>query len=77
MQPLLGLSACTKLNLIKKVDIVRFRNESDFVSYNSDVFNGLGSFHEKCTINIDESIKPVVNPPRRILLCVKPKLKKI
>ena len=51
-------------------------NDSDpsiFDEY--DVFGELGCLPGECHINIDETVKPVVHPPRRVLFALLYKLK--
>ena len=61
--PLLGFRSCQELNLIKvilAVDTVKPEEEYQ------DVFKGIGLFPGEYHIKIDETVSPVVNPPRRI-----------
>ena len=41
----------------------------------ADVFQGLGHMPGKLHLDIDETVKPVVMPPRRVPLALKSKLK--
>nr|XP_022902184.1 uncharacterized protein K02A2.6-like [Onthophagus taurus] len=72
--PILGLSACIDLNLIKRIDLLNVSSEA-FVKQNKDVFEGLGTFHDLCKIEIRNDAKPVVNVPRRVPLAIKDRLK--
>ena len=40
-----------------------------------DVFGELGCLPSEYHINIDETVKPVVHPPRRVLFALRHKLK--
>lgn len=75
-KPLLGLNGCIKFNLVKQVDQLKFENKDDVVKNYSDIFKGLGTFPGKpYHIQLNENIKPVVNPPRRVPLALHNKLK--
>lgn len=75
-QPLLGLDACTKLELIKKVNIVnRGLNKNDIFRDYSNIFSGLGLIQGEYHIVVNPEITPVMNPPRRIPLSLQSKLK--
>lgn len=76
-KPLLGLTSCVELGLIKKqeINIVETLSKEMFVSKNNDLFEGTGIFNSTCSIKIDENVEPIVKPPRRIPESVKDKLK--
>ncbi|XP_035234277.1 uncharacterized protein K02A2.6-like, partial [Stegodyphus dumicola] len=88
IRPLLGIDACVKLNLIQfinkvgisikgKLDqytIVLPPSKDQFIINNSEVFEGVGKFNGLCKIMVDDQIAPVVRPPRRVPLSLKPKL---
>ncbi|GBO23467.1 Transposon Ty3-I Gag-Pol polyprotein [Araneus ventricosus] len=66
-RPILGLSACQKLNLIKKIEQVETISKDSIMDQYSEVFNGLGEFPGKpYHIEIKSEIKPVINAPRRV-----------
>ncbi|KAB0790510.1 hypothetical protein PPYR_15096, partial [Photinus pyralis] len=75
VNPILGLKTCVELNLINRVEMVVLNDKDKFISDNHDLFQGLGKFYEKCSIELRDDVKPVVNPPRRVPLSVKDKLK--
>jgi hypothetical protein len=66
---ILGLEACSKFNLIKKIGSV---NESQFGPYQTlinsyeDIFEGLGCLPGKCHIHLRDNANPHVDPPRRV-----------
>ncbi|XP_041379111.1 uncharacterized protein LOC121391609 [Gigantopelta aegis] len=75
--PILGLQACTELNLIKKkftvFDDVQNKENSDVPNYkeivngSKELFHGLGKIKGvKHHIVINQDAKPVVHPPRKI-----------
>ena len=70
---LLGLKTSTDLNLIKLVRSID-ASESLLDEY-SDVFEGLGDLGEH-HIEVDPTVKPVVNPPRKVPFTLLPQLKK-
>ena len=64
------------LSIIKKVGVIeRIVEKDDFVVKYKEMFEGLGTFKEKCITNIDDKCKSVAKPPRRIPFKVKPKFK--
>ncbi|GBM63522.1 Uncharacterized protein K02A2.6 [Araneus ventricosus] len=66
-RPILGLSACQKLNLIKKIEQVETISKDSIMDQYSEVFKGLGEFPGKpYHIEIKSEIKPVINTPRRV-----------
>ena len=72
---ILGLETCTKLNLVQRVDAIEKRTQNIFSEYN-DVFNGLGCITNVVYhIEIDKQSNPVIHPPRRIPVTLRPKVK--
>ena len=72
---LLGLGACEALDLIRRVDVVDSVKSGDILDEFSDLFTGIGSIPGEHHIVIDDTVPPVVHPPRRIPLTVEAKLK--
>jgi len=72
---LLGLGACEAFDLIHHVDIVDTVKSGDILDEFSDLFTGIGSIAGEHHIVIDDTVPPVVHPPRRIPLTVEAKLK--
>ncbi|KFM65090.1 hypothetical protein X975_01133, partial [Stegodyphus mimosarum] len=86
--PLLGIHACVKLNLIQFINKVGISNKGkldqytivlppskdQFIINNSEVFEGVRKFNGLCKIIVDDQIAPVVRPPCRVPLSLKPKL---
>ncbi|GBM78829.1 Retrovirus-related Pol polyprotein from transposon 17.6 [Araneus ventricosus] len=62
-RPILGLSACQKLNLIKKIEQVETIGKDSIMDQYSEVFKGLGEFPGK-PYHIE--IKSEINAPRRV-----------
>lgn len=79
VQPILGLSACTKLNLVKRVFVVTSpgtANDHDsLMEEYKDCFEGLGCLPGKHKIRVDESVSPVVHPCRKVPFALREKLK--
>ena len=75
--PILGLQACDKLNLVKKVDQVApsFPTKESIIRDYPEVFEGLGSMDGEYHIVLDETIKPVIHPPRKVPYSIQGKLK--
>ena len=68
--PILGLQACQNLNLVKKIDSVVTGSQvpltkADIVNGYPDVFKGLGSMDGTYHIELDETVEPVIHPPRK------------
>lgn len=81
--PILGLNACTKLNLLKRVHEVESEIDKNyesnalknFLKENKEVFSGIGDIPYKYKIVLKENANPVINPCRRIPLAIKDELK--
>ena len=71
---ILGLKTCMELNLVQRLDTIN-NQTADIVDTYSNVFEGLGcitdaSYH----IKIDKSAQPVIHPPRKVPVTLKPKI---
>ena len=66
---LLGLEACTTLNLIARI------NEMTHYSIDESIFNGIGCLPSTCKILINTNVAPVVNASRKIPIKLRPRLK--
>lgn len=76
--PILGLNTCISLNLVQRINQLDFKKSSEldkFISQNKEVFEGLGTFPEIVKIKIVKGAVPKANPPRRIPLALKDRLK--
>ena len=76
--PVLGLNACLRLRLISLLCAINSpdgRESVKGIDDYADVFQGLGKFPGTHSIQVDPSIPPVVNPPRRVPIALKDKLK--
>ncbi|XP_053686301.1 uncharacterized protein LOC128735842 [Sabethes cyaneus] len=77
--PILSLYTCKKLNLVNFCLSIIEEQEGiarNILSRYSDVFEGIGQLAGDVHLNIDSSIKPVVQPARRIPITLRPELKK-
>ncbi|GBL80174.1 hypothetical protein AVEN_29154-1 [Araneus ventricosus] len=88
VRPLLGINECVKLDLIHFVNDIEipnknkldqymnmaFSSKDEFIPNNMELFEGVGKFKGTCKITIKNDATPVVRPPRRVPLTVKPKL---
>ena len=72
---LLGLDACEKIGLVKIADAVESTVTSPLIDEYADVFSGLGAMPGEHSIAVDTSVRPVIQPPRKIPLNLKPKLR--
>lgn len=81
--PIIGSTAAQSMNLIevKHENILKLSvqtnpltKESILKEYN-DVFNGQGLLPGECSLRIDESVQPSIQPPRRIPVSLKLPLK--
>lgn len=78
VKPILGLQACEKLNLVKRVYVVSSQPANDHDSLMEeyrDCFEGLGCLPGEHKIQVDESVTPVVHPCRKIPFKLREKLK--
>ena len=83
--PILGLKSSIDLELIKLVlscetqasQLLENKHitKATVLTQYSKAFQGTGLFPGKCTIHLDPSISPVVNPPRRIPVALRDKVK--
>ena len=73
--PILGLSACTGLNLIHLAFNVDIAHSSTLIEQYDHLFHGIGLFPGYCDIKIKEDAIPVIHPPRRIPLALRGRLK--
>ncbi|WAR26978.1 hypothetical protein MAR_012682 [Mya arenaria] len=76
--PTLGINACKKLNLIRKIDAVKENSSPTSESVIRDyghIFTGLGKFVGKYHIEIDKTVPPVINAPRNVPFTLMPRLK--
>lgn len=79
--PILGLSASLDLNLIKLVMGISQEEATPDIKLKplqkeyADVFQGIGEFAGECTLRINPHATPVVNPPRRVPIALRTRLK--
>ncbi|KAG1650875.1 U6 small nuclear RNA (adenine-(43)-N(6))-methyltransferase [Nymphon striatum] len=67
--PVLGLETCLEMNLIKRVNAINAESKYKCL------FSGLGCLPGKYKISTDESVPPVVHPPRKCPHTLKHKIK--
>ncbi|KAL1460265.1 hypothetical protein WDU94_012186 [Cyamophila willieti] len=66
---ILGLEACQKYNLIKKIWSVSentFGSYQELVNSYEEIFEGLGCLPGQCDITLRENANPHIDPPRRV-----------
>ena len=75
--PILGLSACQKLNLVRRVETVAQAplTKKEITEEFPDVFTGLGHMEGEYHIELDEKVEPVIHPPRKVKYSLLEKLK--
>ena len=75
--PILGLSACQKLNLVRRVASVTQapRTKDEILAEFPDVFTGMGCMGGTYHIELDDTVEPVIHPPRRVPYSLLEKLK--
>ena len=72
----LGLQSCIDLGLIQLVmSVSESTGISDTLEKYNNVFTGLGCLKDPYHIQIDESVSPVVHPPRRVPAALRDRLK--
>ena len=75
---ILGLSACERLNLVKRVLVVDSGREMDYdelMREYSDLFKGLGCLPGEHTIRVAKNVPPVINPCRKVPFALQKPLK--
>lgn len=75
--PILGLSACQKLNLVIRVAGVTQAplTKDEILAEFPNVFTGLGCMGGTYHIELDDTVEPVIHPPRRVPYSLLEKLK--
>jgi hypothetical protein len=74
--PLLGLSGCLSLNLIKKVELIVGRQtKTELIEEYKEVFRGVGRIPGLHHITVDPNVTPVIHAPRKVPYGLQPKLK--
>ena len=70
---ILGLHTCMEMNLIQRIDAIE--SHTGLLNSYSDVFEGLGCITDAvCYINVDQNTLPIVYPPRKVPVTLRPKL---
>ena len=77
VKPILGLPDCERLGMVKRVtDINPVASSVDIFQEFSDLFDGqLGCLPVQYQIRVDPTVKPTVDPPRRVPVAMRPKVK--
>ncbi|KAK3107076.1 hypothetical protein FSP39_006459 [Pinctada imbricata] len=84
---ILGLKACDKLGLVKRVftidntctpttNVSSLPGVKEIVNSNMDSFEGLGSLPGEHKLTVDETVPPVISPCRKVPFAIQKKLKK-
>ena len=75
-QPILGLKTSKQLNLIQRIMKIEKEEIPNYINKYDDCFGNIGCLGEKYHIAVDETIPPVVNPPRRIPVALRERSEK-
>ena len=71
---ILGLATCVELKLVQRLDAINTQTADILDSY-SDVFEGLGCITDASyRIKVDENAQPIVHPPRKVPVTLRPKV---
>ena len=79
--PILGLTSCQKLGLLKKMDVMDQKENLTSITKDiiakefKDVFEGLGCFEQAYYIELKSNTVLVCEPPRRVLFALRESLK--
>ena len=79
--PILGLTSCQNLGLLKKMDMVDHKENLTSITKDiiakefKDVFKGLGCFEQAYHIELKSDAVPVCEPPRRVPFALRESLK--
>jgi hypothetical protein len=78
--PLLSANACKKLRQIKICNVITSNSQqsaANIIEKYADVFDGIGKLAEPVTLEIDESVKHIIDNPGSIPIAVKPAFEEI
>ena len=70
--PILGKDACQSMNLLRRVHVDGVTSHSkgitkeDLLTEYSDAFSGVGMFEKEYDIEVDPSVRPVIQAPRKL-----------
>ena len=71
---IVGLTTCMELNLVQRLDAIN-NQPDDILNAYSDVFDGLGCITDALYhIKIDKNAQPIVHPPRKVPVTLRPKI---
>ena len=74
MPCILGLDTCIEMNVVQRINTVDRQAGAIYEKY-SNVFDGLGCINNiQYHINIDQTCKPVIHPPRHVPITLRPKI---
>ena len=75
-QPIIALKTSKQLNLIQRIMKIEKEEIPNYINKYDDCFGNIGCLGEKYHIEVDETIPPVVNPPRRIPVALRERVEK-
>ena len=76
VQPVISAETCKEMGLVKRIHTVSSVLPGDIQKVYGDLFQGLGCLPGTYTINLDDSVQPVVHAPRKIPISLKDQVKK-
>jgi hypothetical protein len=76
--PLLGLDTCLRLGIVHIDAVCAVTADTNrIIEEYADVFKGLGCLDGEYNVTIDPSVRPIVQPTRKVPLNLRPKLKQL
>jgi hypothetical protein len=72
LTPVIGLEASESLGVVNRINEI---TPKEILDEFPDVFQGLGCLEGEHEISLDESVKPVVHPPRRVPISMNERVK--
>ena len=74
---ILGSQSSSDMNMVSRIYAVNLNKQTshDSIKDYAEVFEGLGCLEGEYKIRTDESICPVVHPPRKVPFAIKPKIR--
>ena len=81
-QPILGLTTCEKMGLVKRIHVInkdkaveKTTMNSDIILEYDDVFQGVGCLPVEYEIKLADNAIPVIHPARKVPHALKPRLR--
>ena len=66
---------CVELNPVQQLNAINTQTTSDILESYSDVYEGLGCITDvSYPIKVDRNAQPIVHPPRKVPITLRPKV---